>query len=80
MISFEERVKNLERFNNRKLHDDEKLELAFEIQDTAKFKALLKNGASPKLTLELAKSMGSGRLSICQCDMLKLIDEYAIKE
>ena len=32
MFRFEERVKNLEGFNNRKLHDDEKLGLAFEEQ------------------------------------------------
>ncbi len=80
MSRYEERVKNLEGFNNRKLHKDEKLGIAFDEQDRANFIALLKDGANPKIVQEMAKLMAGGRLSMSQCDLLKLIDKYSIKD
>ena len=79
MFRYDEKVRNLEEFNKRLLGDDEKLEIAFEEQDYGKFEELLKGGANPHLVSQTVKRMNSGRLSICQCDMLKLIDVYSIK-
>ena len=70
----------MEEFNGKILNDSEKLEIAFQEQDWTNFENLLKCGANPKLVYNTAKTMSNGRLSICQCDMLKLIDKYTIKE
>ena len=49
------------------------------IDDYSNFENLLKSGARPKLVYDTVKTMRGGRLSICQCDMLKLIDKYVMK-
>lgn len=54
----------------------EKLEIAFDIQDKNEFINLLESGAHPQHAYDLAKRMGSWRLSILQCDLLKEADKY----
>ena len=72
MNAYKSRVGNIEGFLERELSLEEKLEIAFETQSLHDFIELIELGADPKGVLALAKRMG-GRLSMCQCDLLKAI-------
>lgn len=76
MSKYEERIKTIEHNTGKEMTDNEKLELAFEMQYWQPFVKLLENGANGKLVYDIAKRMGSGRLSMLQCDMLKEVDKY----
>lgn len=76
MSKYEERIKIIEYNTGKEMTDNEKLELAFEMQYWQPFVQLLKNGADGKLAYDIAKRMGSKRLSMLQCDMLKEVDKY----
>lgn len=76
MNKYEERIKTIEYNTRKKLTDDEKLQLAFEMQYWHPFVELLAKGTDGKKIYDIAKHMGSGRLSMLQCDMLKEVDKH----
>lgn len=77
MSKYDERIKIIEYNTGKEMTDEEKLQLAFEMQYWEPFVNLLKNGTDGKQIYDIAKRMGGGgRLSMMQCDMLKEVDKY----
>lgn len=68
-----ERIKIIEYNTGKKMTDDEKLQLAFEMQDLELFMKLLDSDVDTKSILDIAEKMNSWKLSILQADMLKEI-------
>lgn len=76
MSKYDERIKIIEYNTGKEMTDEEKLQLAFEMQYWEPFVNLLKNGTDGKQIYDIAKRMGGGRLSMMQCDMLKEVDKH----
>lgn len=76
MNKYEERIKIIEYNTGKQLTNDEKLQLAFEMQYWQPFVELLAKGTDGKKIYDIAKHMGGGRLSMLQCDMLKEVDKH----
>lgn len=76
MNKYEKRIEIIEYNTGEKLTDDEKLQLAFEMQCWQPFVELLEKGTNGKQIYDIAKKMGSWKLSMLQCDMLKEVDKY----
>ena len=75
MSKYDERIKIIEHNTGKEMTDEEKLQLAFEMQYWEPFVNLLKNGTDGKQIYDIAKRMGGGRLSMRECDMLKEVDK-----